>query len=401
MPQAAPQQQQTQQAGPAFGSYEYLMAQAERTMKAGFPTQAKELVKQALEVRPKFANEPRTVMGADGRPTLVQMADDGTVRPIQGGYGAASELHFGDSGGALVGMDKYSGKVLASTGKTVTPGESLQSQDQRAARAQSERHWRAEQAAKEAGPDGTLPDETVQMMAQQYRAGDTSVMQNLGRGAQGAQNIIKLRNEIAKQTRDGGQGGADLAAKNAEYFGTKAGQRTAGTRIANVEMAASEAESLIPLAQQASAQVARSGLLPFGKMNVMFDNQTNDPKLRQFAAANNALVNVYARAISPSGVPTVADKEHAREMIGTAMDHQSYMAVTQQMQKEITAARAAPKTVRNAFNSEVTGREPSQPQAASKTVTLSDITATAKASGKSTAEVTKALKDRGYTIGGM
>ena len=205
-------------------------------------------------------------------------------------------------------------------------------------------------------PDGMLPDETVALMAQQYMAGDTSVMQNLGRGAQGAQNIIKLRNEIARQTTGQGRGGADLAAQNAEYFGTKAGQRTAGTRIANVEMAANEAESLIPLAREASAAVARSGLLPFGKAQVMFDNQTNDPALRQFAAANNALVNVYSRAISPSGVPTVADKEHAREMISTAMNDKSYQAVLNQMQKEITAARSAPQAVRKAFNAAVTGK---------------------------------------------
>lgn len=211
-------------------------------------------------------------------------------------------------------------------------------------------------AAAHSSVDGMLPDDTVAMMAQQYLAGDTSVMQNLGRGAQGAQNIIKLRNAITQQAANGGKGGADLAAQNSEYFGTKAGQRAAGTRIANVEMAASEAESLIPLARQASAGVARSSILPFGKAQVMFDQQTNDPALRKFAAANNALVNVYSRAISPSGTPTVADKEHAREMIGTAMDQNSYNAVLDQMQMEITAARAAPQTVRKAFNAAVTGK---------------------------------------------
>lgn len=201
-----------------------------------------------------------------------------------------------------------------------------------------------------------LPQETVAMMAEQYLAGDTSVMQNLGRGAQGAQNIIRLREEIARQAKAGGKGGADLAAQNAEYFGTKAGQRSAGTRIANVEMASYEAESLIPLARDASAAVARSGFLPFGKAQVMFDVQTNDPAMRQFAAANNALVNVYSRAISPTGTPTVADKEHAREMIATAMNDKSYQAVLDQMQKEITAARAAPQAVRKAFNAAVTGK---------------------------------------------
>lgn len=207
-----------------------------------------------------------------------------------------------------------------------------------------------------ANPDAILPQETVELMAQQYLAGDTSVMQNLGRGAQGAENIIKVRKEITRQAKEDGKGGADLAATNAEYFGTKAGQRTAGVKIANVEMASFEAESLIPLAREASAAVARSGLLPFGKAQVMFDNQTNDPALRQFAAANNALVNVYSRAISPSGVPTVSDKDHAREMISTAIDHKSYMAALDQMQKEITAARGAPVQVRKAFSDGVTGK---------------------------------------------
>ncbi len=111
------------QAGPQFGSYEYLMAEAQRAKQAGFPAQAQALIKQAIEVRPKFANEPRIVRGADGKPTLVQMADDGTVRPISGGYGVASKLHFGDGGGAILGMDEYTGQVLSSSKKTATAGD--------------------------------------------------------------------------------------------------------------------------------------------------------------------------------------------------------------------------------------------------------------------------------------
>lgn len=322
--------------------YSQRMATAQQLRGNGFHAEADAQEAAALKFKPKFETKPQVVRGPDGKPMLVQTADDGTVRALPGGYGVAEKMEFRDAGGKLLGLDAYSGTELASIRKTQSP-DSIAT-DQRAA------------ADRQASPDALLPNDTLAMMAQQYRAGDTSVMQNLGRGAQGAQNIIRLRNEISRQTAAAGQGGSDLAAKNAEFFGTKAGQRSAGTRIANVEMASSEAESLIPLARQASAAVARSGLLPFGKAQVMFDNQTNDPALRQFAAANNALVNVYSRAISPSGVPTVADKEHAREMISTAIDDRSYQAVLDQMQKEITAARAAPKAVRKAFNDEVTGK---------------------------------------------
>lgn len=216
-----------------------------------------------------------------------------------------------------------------------------------------------------ASAEASIPPETLQLMAAQYRAGDTSVMQNLGRGAQGATNIVALRNEIAKQAKESGMGGADIAAKNAEYFGLKAGQRTLGTKTANIEMAADEAYQLIPLAKEASDNVARSGFLPFGKAQMMFDDQTNNPEMRKFAAANNSLVNVYARAISPSGVPTVSDKEHGREMLSKAYDQKSYNATLEQMQKEIEAARSSPKHVRQAMSEAVSGKEsaPSAPSA--------------------------------------
>jgi hypothetical protein len=67
------------------------------------------------------------------------------------------------------------------------------------------------------------------------------------------------------------------------------------------------------------------------------------------------LVNVYSRAVSPTGQPTVADKEHARELLSTAYDQPSYAAVLQQMQKEIGAARAAPKEVRSDLRAQISG----------------------------------------------
>lgn len=122
-------------AGPAFGSYEYMMAKAQDLMKNGFPAQAQAMMKEAVSSRPKFANEPRTVMGPNGKPMLVQMADDGTVRPIEGGYGLAEKLHFQDTGGGYAGLGEYSGDVKTQGKKTITAGEA-------ASLAQSERHFR-------------------------------------------------------------------------------------------------------------------------------------------------------------------------------------------------------------------------------------------------------------------
>jgi hypothetical protein len=198
--------------------------------------------------------------------------------------------------------------------------------------------------------------QVLSAMADQALAGDKSVFTNLGRGAQGAKNIIALRTAMNNKMLENGWSGKDIAAKNAEFIGMTSGQRTLGTRTANIEMAGTEFANMLPLAREASNLVPRSGFLPFGKANVMFDEQTNDPALRQFAAANNSLVNVYARAISPSGQPTISDKDHAREMLSTAFDQKSYNATLDQLEREISAARKSPGQVRESMNRAITGR---------------------------------------------
>ena len=210
---------------------------------------------------------------------------------------------------------------------------------------------------KDAGSeDAALDPLSVRTIAQQYLAGDNTALGNIGRGTQGAKNISAVRNEISRQVNAQGLNGADIAAKIAEFGGLKAGNRTLGTRTANIEIAASEAAELAPLALEASAKVARSGLLPFGKAQIMFDTQTNDPNLRQFAMANTALANAYGQVMSRGGVATVSDKEHAKELLSTAFDQKSYAAAVEQLQAEIRAAQKAPGTVRKEMSAAASGR---------------------------------------------
>lgn len=200
-----------------------------------------------------------------------------------------------------------------------------------------------------------LTPDAITSMAGQYLAGDKTVMQGLGRGQQGSANIARVRAEIAKQAHDLGLSGRDIAARMADFAGVVSGERAAGTRIAQIELAATEAEKIIPLALSASDALPRSGFVPFARAQQMVQSGTNDPKLRQFVTANQALVNVYSRAVSPTGAPTVSDKEHARELLSTAYDQESYRAVVYQMKKEIAAARAAPHDVRGALYGSVGG----------------------------------------------
>lgn len=206
-----------------------------------------------------------------------------------------------------------------------------------------------------------LSDDAATMIADQYLAGDKSALQNIGRGAQGAADLRKVRNLVAQRAKSQGLSGKQVAAQMADFAGSMAAERATGTRMANVELPAAEAQKLFPLALQASAALPRSGFLPFSKAEQSVRNGLNDPRYRQFVAANNALVNVYSRAVSPTGTPTVADKEHARQLLDTAYDQKSYSAVVAQMQREIGAARQAPAQVRQELRSSIGGAQPSRP----------------------------------------
>lgn len=225
-------------------------------------------------------------------------------------------------------------------------------------------------AAKEkVAQGGALSPEDARLMADQYIAGDKSVLVGLGRGAQTAQNIVNVRRAIREGLQARGMTGADMAARLSEYTGLLAAQRTAGTRSANIEVAGTAFEQVVPIAKAASADVARSGFLPFGKAQIMFDEQTNNVAFRKFAAANNGIVNLYARAINPTGVGTVHDKEHAREILLTAHDNESYQATVDQLLAEVRAERAGLPGVRKALAAEVANRDKTPAPPASGTLT--------------------------------
>ena len=206
------------------------------------------------------------------------------------------------------------------------------------------------------GSDASLDEETLDMMADQALRGDTSVFKNLGRGAQGSANLVELRSRITQKAKALNISGADLAAITADYGGLVNGLRVSSNISARVENAISEARELAPLAVTAGREVARSGLLPFGRAQVMFDTQTNDPALKKFAAANVGFVQAYAGAMARGQKPTVHDKEHAEKLISEATSQKAYEAVMGQLMLEMDAASRAPQKVREHLRNEIGGR---------------------------------------------
>lgn len=208
-----------------------------------------------------------------------------------------------------------------------------------------------------AADDGSgLSDLTKQRIAiQAVDAGDYSGLKNVGRGQQGAKDLRAIQNAITDYAASKGMAPGDISAKLAEFEAMKSGMKVSANISAKIENAAAEADQLAPLAIEASRAVVRSGFLPFGRAQIMFNNQTNDPAVNKLATANIGLATAYAGAMARGGKATVSDNEHAREMLSTAKSQEAYEAIVGQMQKEIKAARAAPQQVRENLRNEISG----------------------------------------------
>jgi hypothetical protein len=214
-----------------------------------------------------------------------------------------------------------------------------------------------EKAKSEAQGGGGLSEETKQFMAKQYLAGDKSVLQNIGRGNQGAKDIVAIRNAIQEEAKKKGLSPEETASKIAEFEGLKSGERALGTRTANVEMAVSEAQNSAKIALAASEKFPRTEWMPVNKALAALESGGGSVEARRFGAAVNTFINTYARAISPTGTPTVSDKDHAREILSTADSPEQFKGVMDILQQEMAAARKAPGQVRQEFREGATGKK--------------------------------------------
>lgn len=203
------------------------------------------------------------------------------------------------------------------------------------------------------GADNALDPEELKMVAQQYLTGDKSAIQGYARNPT---QRIALQKAIVAEAKAQGMSGADIAAQTAEFAGITAGSRAVGTRGANIELASAEAEQMIDIVKQKSSAFSGTNFVPWNKALSAYDTQTGAPEIKGLGAAINSLVNVYARAISPSGVPTISDKEHAREMLSKVDSPAQINEVLGVMKQEMAAARASPGQVRKTQREAVTGR---------------------------------------------
>lgn len=193
----------------------------------------------------------------------------------------------------------------------------------------------------------SMTADAIQLAAEQYLAGDKTVLQGMSRGGkQGVANLVAIRDEVARQARAKGMSGRDIALRMQEFMGLGASQRALGTRAANFGMAKAEADEMADIVLQTSEAYGRTNFQPVNKALNAWETNTGGTEIRQFGAAINSFINAYARAISPTGQVTVSDKNHARELLSAADSPAQVRAVMATLKQEMEAAGRAPGRVK-------------------------------------------------------
>jgi hypothetical protein len=146
----------------------------------------------------------------------------------------------------------------------------------------------------------------------------------------------KLFEDILKIDPD-----ADLNEINLSQISGGAGARTAGTVSANIAIASDEARRMIDVTRQFISAVNPTDFPSLNAIKNAVQKGTGDENIVRLNTSLNALINSYARAINPRGQPTVSDKNHARDIINSAMAKGQLNAALGVMELEMDNALAA------------------------------------------------------------
>ena len=138
--------------------------------------------------------------------------------------------------------------------------------------------------------------------------------------------------------------GANVLELGVSASGATAAERSLATQTAKMSTAANEANKMIDVVRNLSDKVNRTEYPTINAVSNAVSKGTGGTEIVQLNTSINALVNSYARAISPTGQPTVSDKNHAREVINSAYSTGQISAILDVMQQEMAIARKAAGT---------------------------------------------------------
>lgn len=219
----------------------------------------------------------------------------------------------------------------------------------------------------EAGGDtASIDDKTADLLAARVLAGDTKALVGLGRGAQGAANILKIQQRAAQIAEEKGMDAEGILRNIAKQAELVSGARTLGTKSTHFGVAEKAMEESLPLAQAASEALPRSDWMTVNKLVQMGQREHSNPVFKRFLIATDTAAKDYARTINPQGALRESDIEYARKILSTADGPEAYAAALDQLRMEAQVMhRAIQRQRAEAYKENGGGSHSAAPQAGS------------------------------------
>jgi hypothetical protein len=317
----------------------------------------------------------RLSLAEDKTPTGFEKGEDGTYHPLAGGPQDPAYM-------ARVEAEKAKAKadvptVIGSGSSVIIPNK-------------------AQEGAlftNKASAAANIDDETADFLAKRSLQGDTRALVGLGRGAQGAENILKIQQRAAELAKEQGMDATDVLNNIAVQAGRTSEARTLGTKSAHFGVAEKAMEESLPIALEASKEVPRTQWKALTELIQQGQTQVNDPKLKKFLIATDTAAKDYARTINPSGQTREGDIAYARKLISTADSPEAYEAALQQLKVEAGVTKRAIQRQKDELKSQ--GRSEAREQKA-KPQAADRFSQLMKENGGDKAAAYKKMQEEGY-----
>jgi hypothetical protein len=335
------------------------------------------------KLKPKFSTEYRVGKDAQGNMVNMRLADDGTEQASP--YGVAEKLNWSNNGGVTTGNDAYTGKTVRSITNSQSP-DSVASQDT-IRRGQDLNNQ-----------ETAIPAGQIENVAKMIASGNLAPLSpKMAMSPQGLAVMAKVAElNPAYSGKDYG-----TSSKAEKDFST--GKQ--GNSVRSFNVALSHLDTLGNLADAMGNKDTQA----LNKIGNYFATQTGQAAPTNFEAAKKVVADEVVKAIVGGG-GGVADREEAARSISAASSPAQLKGVIatykELMKGQLNGLKDQYKSTtgkddfeakylsENARNTMGHGE-----QQKGKVASLQDIADTAKASGKTTAEVTAKMKSMGYTIG--
>lgn len=155
-------------------------------------------------------------------------------------------------------------------------------------------------------------------------------------GKVNSRNARIIANTLAKDPT------VNLKELNIDAMAGGAASKALATQSAKILAAANEADSMINIVRTTAAKIDRTQYPSINAIENAVSKGTGGKDIVALNTAINALINSYARAINPTGVATVSDKNHAREIINSNYASGQLNAILDVMKEEMRIAKQSP-----------------------------------------------------------